>query len=152
MGMLIDIGKLHTKTIATINGPQKQFNSKEGLREKYKIFFSDGYEAEICPLVHGNEIIPKSGYQYTFRVKHRGQFGDEIEAAQVETKPNSDIPGDKRIVSMSGHPATTAINAAVKLWEVKAATGLLKGKEVNASDILEDADVMLEWLRMKATE
>lgn len=153
--MFPDISKLHTKTILTVDGPLKQFTTKDGQRERFDIKFTDGYVGEYCPLVGVTQEIPKSGQEFTFKIKHRGPKGDEIEKAHVETQ-NRDLPPGRQVVNMNGHPAVTALNAAVKLAELKAAGksgsvpgGLSDGESVLTSEVLQDAEMMLDWLLMK---
>lgn len=154
--MLPDISKLHTKTILTIEGPTKRFPTKDGERERFDITFSDGYKAEFCPLVGITQNIPKSGQEFTFKIKHRGAKGDEIERAYVETQAR-DLSQGRAVVNMNGHPAVTALNNAVKLAEIRAGTqkssvpgGLDKnGESVLTGDVLVDADRLLDWLLMK---
>ncbi len=144
MAGLIDITKLHQKTILSINGPLKTFNTSEGTRQKFDIKFSDGYEAEFCPLVAEVKDLPKSGQEIYFRVKHRGKFGDEIELASVEG--TSAVSKETAFIhSMSGHPSTIALNAAVRLAEVNH-----KQADVLPSEVIEDAEMFYEWLIKKS--
>lgn len=147
--MLIDVTRLHTKTILTINGPMKRFPTKDGERERFDIAFTDGYKCEYCPLVAPVQNIPKSGQEITFKVKHRGPKGDEIELAQVESQnsPAQDVSGPVRVFSMSGHPATIALQTAIKLAEINMQQN---GKQSMPSEVMEDADAFHEWLLMKA--
>lgn len=148
--MYPDVTKLHTKVILVINGPIKQFPTKEGTRERFDIEFTDGYKAEYCPLIGVNIEIPKSGQEFTFKIRHRGPKGDEIEAAHVETQaPTQTGQPDGKIVNMNGHPAVTALNGAIKIAEINKDI-LQREKTALASDILEDADMLYEWLIMKA--
>lgn len=140
----IDQTKLHQKTILTIDGPLKTFNTGDGARQKFVINFNDNYKAEFCPLVAEINDLPKSGQTIYFRVKHRGKFGDEIELASVEgtktvTKETAFIH------SMSGHPSTIALNAAVRLAEVNH-----KQADVLPSEIIGDAEMFYEWLIKKS--
>lgn len=146
--MLIDISRVHTKVISVINGPIKKYTSREGVRERFDITFTDDYKAEYCPLVQQVMNLPKAGQSMTFKVKHHGQLGDEIELAEME-RPISAEPGNVaagRIFSMNGHPATIALQAATKLAEIKHP----KGAGIINSDVLDDAEVFYEWLSMKA--
>lgn len=144
--MLIDQTKLHTKTILTIDGPMKQFPTKDGIRERFDILFTDRYKAEFCPLVATVRDLPKSGQEIHFKVKHRGVKGDEIELAIEEARPGVLNETTSRVFNINGHPAITALNGAVKLHEIKSKDK----KDLMASDILEDAEVLYEWLLIKA--
>lgn len=151
MSQLIDITKLHKKTVLTIEGPKKRFSSTEGTREKFALKFVDGYEAEFCPLVAAIEPLPKSGQEITFKVKHRGNFGDEIELAQVEGNEHYKPSLGNAIISMNGHPATIALNAAVKIKEMmRSGEGAgIKSNIAIKSDVLDIADSIHEWLLNK---
>lgn len=148
--MFIDQTRLHTKTVLTLDGPLKTFNSKEGPRQKFNIVFSDGYKAEFCPLVSETINLPKSGQDFCFKVRHRNEKGDEIEKATVEGAANPFKDGTP-IITMNGHPATIALNAALKHAEINTA-----GKEgesrLSVSDVLADADMYLEWLFQKSNQ
>lgn len=146
--MFPDISKLHTKTILTIEGPVKQFPTKAGLRERFDITFTDSYKAEYCPLVGQTQDLPKSGQEFTFKIVHRGAKGDEIDKAFVEAQaPASNGYSSSKVVNMNGHPAVTALNAAIKMAEIN--NEILKPEKTLPSDVLETADMMLDWLLMK---
>lgn len=155
--MLPDTSKLHTKIILTIDGPMKRFPTKDGERERFDITFTDGYKAEFCPLVGVTTEMPKSGQQYTFKIKHRGGKGDEIEPAYVESQARDLGAGKSSVVNMNGHPAITALNGAIKLAEIRASVAKSpvpgglddNGESVLTGDVLTDADRLLEWLLMK---
>ncbi len=145
--MLIDQTKLHTMTVLTCTGPMKQFPTKDGVRERFDIVFKEGYKAEFCPLVAEVSQIPISGQTITFKVKHRGNKGDEIELAAVEGQRSPvDSSNTGRYVSMNGHPANIALSGALRAAELKKT----EENPIVLSDILDDADSIYDWLLRKA--
>lgn len=146
--MRLDPTRAHTKTIKGVDGPKKTFNTKEGERQKFDILFSDGYEAEFCPLVHEVTQIPRIGQTVTFSVKHSGRYGDEIEIVPSGREDGMSVaPGKNQgpIVSMGGHPATIALRAAVDVAAICAKDGV-----VVMDDLFSEADRIYEWLIRKA--
>jgi hypothetical protein len=140
----IDQTKLHQKTILNIEGPLKNFDTSDGARQKFVVSFNDGYKAEFCPLVADVNNLPKSGQSIYFRVKHRGKFGDEIELASVEGAKTVNKE-TAFIHSMSGHPSTIALNAAVRLAEINHTQA-----DVMPSEVISDAEMFYEWLIKKS--
>lgn len=150
----IDMDKIHTKTVASVKGPVKQIPTRDGVRIRYDVKFTDGYLGEFCPLVGQNEELPKGGEEFTFRVKHRNFNGDEIERATPPQAGNADMritEQGRRVVNMNGHPAITALNGAIRIAEMNQGQlipgGL--GKEILPSDVLTTAETLLDWLMRK---
>lgn len=144
MRMRIDTMREHTKRIAGMNGPIKKFPTKEGEREKYDIIFTDGYECEYCPLIHEVKPLPKIGQEIIFKVRHSGQYGDEIEILSGPAATAGPGKTQGPIVSMGGHPASIAIRAAVDLAAISGKHTLI------LDDVFSEADKIYEWLIRKA--
>lgn len=144
--------RVHTYTVNEVDGPQKTFNSKGGMREKYMIKFKEhGYEAEFCPLVGTfSSFGIEPGKRFTFRIVYRKPFGDEIEAFVIEQQQQETSSPDgptTRVYNLHGHPAGIAIRAAV---DMRAGIPKKAGEKVLVSDVLADADAIYDWLQKKA--
>jgi hypothetical protein len=144
----LDIAKVHTKVVKSVIDTKKQFNAtkKGGICQKFQLVFEDGYDAEYCPLVGEFDPNIKAGAKMTFQIVHRGSHGDEITpyfsptgdpAAPAQFQARPQIPAN-----MHTHPATIALNAAIRYHgEVKQAK-----EKASLDEILADADTIQEWL------
>lgn len=146
--MLLDKNKLHTKKVKEVNGPQKQFNTKDGTKEKYQVIFEDGYTAEYCPLLGTFDTCVAAGKMLTFRIGYRsGNHPDEIEPAfvPVQDQTNPGAGGGRVLANMHSHPAVISLNAAIRYHaEIK------KDSSKELSDILADAEEIRDWLDKQA--
>lgn len=143
-----DPNRLHTKLIKAVNGPQKQFNTKDGPKEKYQVIFDDGYEAEYCPIVGKFDYAVSAGKTLCFRIAYRSNtHADEIEPSFIPSNSQQmqQQPGQSKILAnMHSHPAVISLNAAMRYHSE------IKKQQVELSDILADADVIRDWLDKEA--
>jgi hypothetical protein len=142
----LDITKAHSKTVKAIVDLKKQFNAakKGGTCQKFQLIFDDGYEAEYCPLIGQFDPNIKSGASMTFKIVHRGNFGDEIEPYFSQSGSNPSGPRQFPTgipANMNAHPATIALHASLRFNE-----GKEKDQKADLDTILSDADTIQQWL------
>jgi hypothetical protein len=141
----LDITKVHTKMVKSILDLKKQFNAvkKGGTCQKFQILFEDGYEAEYCPLIGRFDEGIKANHNLTFKIIHRGNFGDEIEPyfiSQDAGTGNTPKQPRQAVANMHVHPATIALNAAIRFH-----AEVVKDN-ASIDVILSDADTIQDWL------
>lgn len=153
---LPDQTKVHTYTIAEIEGPTKTFPSKDGTREKYMIKFQEfGYTAEFCPLAGTfSGFHLKAGNKMSFRIVYRKQFGDEIEPFVVDGSQTGDSKSTSKSYNLNGHPASLALRIAADM-HISKISNAKSGQKTDipqTSDMLAEADSLYEWLIGKVSD
>lgn len=140
-----DYTKVHSMKIVAVNDLKKQINfAKKGLCHKYQLIFENGYEAEYCPPVgkfDQEQVV--SGRELSFRIVHRGNYGDEIEPAFVNSPGSVAAPATRANLptNVNVHPVTVALGMALRYHaEVR------QNREATLDIIFSDADVIREYL------
>ncbi len=145
----------HEFVVDRIVDKEKEFPSSEGVKQKYVIYFDNGYAAEYCPLRSlGFDQRIQPGKKLLFRIIFRKHFGDEIQPF-ASPAGSSEVFNDKNkivgsVVHVGGHPAAVAISCASKIYAGKIQAGI-KEEHYGVSNMLEDADLIMKWLIDKVT-
>lgn len=141
----------HEFIVKEVVDKQKTFNTKEGAKKKYVIYFSNDYAAEYCPLIGSDwdeRIAP--GKKLMFRIVYRKDFGDEILPYNLPSGEQSVSKQIGKIVSISGHPAVFALKSAVDFTIARMNCIGVEKSEIQITDVIENADFFYDWLINKA--
>lgn len=159
----------HEFIVDKIVDKEKTFNSAEGQKMKFVIYFTNTYAAEYCPLVsEGFDKNIQVGKKLLFRIIYRKEpLGDEIKPYTTPGDLGSNLPSSKfsgAVINVGGHPANVALNMATQIYAAKmksigsAIVETLSNKQsvseiiqsieehYGITNILEDADYLMNWL------
>jgi hypothetical protein len=143
----LDLTRTHTKRISMIQDTGKEFaaTKKSGTCRRFNLTFDDGYKAEYCPVIGQYDQNVKSGSTITFRIIHRGNYGDEIEpVAAAGAQPPAGPAPRPTTTNLNIHPATIALGLSIRYHaEVK------QDKSAELSDVFAKAEEIMEWLDRK---